>query len=903
MKPNEPTYQVALDALAFTTCYHAFLITAEVPVIYMHQFWAIVTKHKSSYRFKIDNKKFSMNVEVFRDILNIRPRIQGQEFDEPPTKEEALSFIRELGHFREIKYITNVIVDNLHQPWRTFASIINKCLCGKVSGIDKIRLYRFQILYGLYYKKNLDFVALIWKDLAYQIDNMDSKKQDKMFYLRFTKIIIHHFLDKDKSISIRNRMFMHTARDDSLLGTMRFLSKHADTQLRKSLKKSYSAISSEESPSKKKSTKAKKVAATKTKPTKKKASVKADRGKGDGINFESRVPDEQYLKTTSADEGTGDSGEEDKDDENDSEYKCDDDDDDDDDDDNLEEEEEKIDDEEIMDEEEDDEVTKELYKDVNVNLGNKDADMTDDDQGGADQQNSSQQSGFKQEEKDAHVTLTPVYDTQKTVGPMQSSSISSDFTSKLLNLENVSPYVNEIASLMDTATIPPPPPFFNPLSQQATPTPTPTTFKATTTIPVLSDFSFVFRFNDRVTNLEKDLLEINQVDHLRLCNSCDRENVTESLEAAVLARSSAQPNSTYKAAALLSEFELTKILIDKMEKNKSYDKDDYKRELYNALVKSYPTDKDLFDTYGVQQDQEFDAGDNDEQPADNEVSKTNWFKNPKQPLTSNSDWNKRQQVDSRPPQTWISQVTPAKEPITSFDELIDTLFDFFAFSLTELEYHLEECSKATTERIDWHNPKAKQYSFDVSKPLSLIRDHRGRQVFPWYFFINNDLEYLKGRDLSRRKRIIAVTRLTIMKKYDYGHLKEIEVRREDQKLYKFREGDFLRLRLQDIEDMLLLLVQKKLTNLIIDERYDLNVALCQISGIRPHTLHIPKRVIYKDQNDRNKLMCAVELYKFSDGMLNVVQTALNDIDKGIRMEYLPKRKWSGLDKRRAQVMV
>ncbi|GJS63095.1 hypothetical protein Tco_0677659, partial [Tanacetum coccineum] len=56
--------------------------------------------------------------------------------------------------------------------------------------------------------------------------------------------------------------------------------------------------------------------------------------------------------------------------------------------------------------------------------------------------------------------------------------------------------------------------------------------------------------------------------------------------------------STYEAAASLSEFELTKILINKIEKNKSYDKADYKRELYDALVKSYQTDKDLFDSYG-----------------------------------------------------------------------------------------------------------------------------------------------------------------------------------------------------------------------------------------------------------------------------------------------------------------
>ncbi|GKE69722.1 hypothetical protein Tco_1527794, partial [Tanacetum coccineum] len=189
MKPKESTYQVVLDALALTTCYPALLITAEVPIIYMHQFWATITKHKASYRFKIDNKRFSVNVDIFREILNISPKVLGKAFDEPPTEDEALSFIRELGHTREIKYITYVIINHLHQPWRTFASIISKCLCLKVSGLDKIRLSRVQILWGMYYKKNLEFVSLILEDLAYQIDNIDSKKQDKMFYLRFTKMI------------------------------------------------------------------------------------------------------------------------------------------------------------------------------------------------------------------------------------------------------------------------------------------------------------------------------------------------------------------------------------------------------------------------------------------------------------------------------------------------------------------------------------------------------------------------------------------------------------------------------------------------------------------------------------------------------------------------------------------
>ncbi|GJR78924.1 hypothetical protein Tco_0149709 [Tanacetum coccineum] len=317
----------------------------------MHQFLDTVTKHKSSYRFKIDNKKFSVNVELFRDILNICPRIQDQEFNEPPTEKEALSFIRELGHSGEIKYIIDVIVDHLHQLWRTFASIINKCLCGKTY---------YAIASGA-----------------------------------------------EPLISMKNQ------------------------------KKSDSAISSKESSSKKKSVKAKKVAASKPKLTKKKSLIKANRGKGatkqskkdfhiskasgsgDGTDFESGVPDEQHLKTTGVDDGT----EEDEDDENNSKDISDDGDDDDDgndvndgddDDANNDDNQEALNTmkkKKMMDDEEDDEVTKELYKDVNVNLGNEDIEMTNADQGGSEQQHVSQESGFEQVEEDAHVTLSPVLDT------------------------------------------------------------------------------------------------------------------------------------------------------------------------------------------------------------------------------------------------------------------------------------------------------------------------------------------------------------------------------------------------------------------------------------------------------------------------------------------------------------
>ncbi|GJS71377.1 hypothetical protein Tco_0704218 [Tanacetum coccineum] len=46
-----------------------------------------------------------------------------------------------------------------------------------------------------------------------------------------------------------------------------------------------------------------------------------------------------------------------------------------------------------------------------------------------------------------------------------------------------------------------------------------------------------------------------------------------------------------------------------------------------------------------------------------------------------------------------------------------------------------------------------------------------------------------------------------------------------------------------------------------------------------------------------------ELYKFSDRTLTGLRTSLDDIIKNIRMEYLPKRRWSTLEKKRSNIMI
>ncbi|GJY50368.1 hypothetical protein Tco_0441215 [Tanacetum coccineum] len=71
-KPQrEETYQVTLDALKLSPCYPAFLITTEVPEVYMHQFWNTIQKIKDTYayRFKLDKKKSMVDTEVFREII------------------------------------------------------------------------------------------------------------------------------------------------------------------------------------------------------------------------------------------------------------------------------------------------------------------------------------------------------------------------------------------------------------------------------------------------------------------------------------------------------------------------------------------------------------------------------------------------------------------------------------------------------------------------------------------------------------------------------------------------------------------------------------------------------------------------------------------------------------------
>ncbi|GJY33568.1 hypothetical protein Tco_0418037 [Tanacetum coccineum] len=1078
-KPQrEETYQVTLEALKLSPCYPPFVII-------------------------------------------ICPIILNQDFIAPPSEEDLVTFIHELGYSGRCNMLSAIHTDQMHQPWRTFVAIINRCISVKTTGLDRLRELRAQILWGIYNKKNVDYVALLWEDFMDQADNREIRQ----------------------IISMRNKINLHTIHDDSLLSTLKFASKTQDYQqygvlipddlINQDIKeseayKTYYGFATGKVPPRK-AGKYKKVASPlrKLSPvkeaepvkkgkrvkrpnkkstiaprtcvairdthgvsvSKKKAHAKADRSKGieilsdvalseatqlkeatkssnkdfhisqasgssNGTDFESGVPDEQQRKTSGTNEGTGtepgvpdvhtyDSkskneswgdSEDDNDNDSDDDSKGDDDKADSDDDGNS-----NDDDNERIDSDDDDENPSFTLKDYDEEELDEEYESDDDNENMFEEEDDDlfkdvdvRSLGAEQEQerkvvKDAHVTLTS---SQKTDSFKQSSSVSSDFNSKFLILENVPPAVDEVASMINVKS------HHEESSTQApsllivhltTPSPTPTAVPTTTSIPALPDFSSLFGFDQRVSTLEAELSQLKQAGHsaqllesvkyqlptmvddllsIRIGHATRtalesyskdfekkaqeerksdfatpviQSTINKSLENVVLAKSSSQPKSTYEAAESLTEFELKKILLDKMERSESYKTAHEHKELYEGLVISYNLDKDLFSSYGnaylLKRDRDDKDKDEDLSPkssgkyvqADEPLFETADIVMPQDQGGDTEDQPniKTTPMDDCPPQKWISNIAKARQPPRMFDELMSTPINFSTYvmhnlkidnltqeilvgtafnllkgtckSFVELEYHFEECYKAVTDQLDWNNPEGHEYPFDLSKPLSLI-EAQGRQVVPADYFFNNDLKYLKGGSSSRkyttsttktkaakydniegikdmvlevskhdvfsRKRIIVVTHVKVMKWYGYGYLEEIIIRREDQTLHKFKEGDFPRLNLHDIEDVLLLLVQKKLSNLEQDVIFDLNIALRMFIGrivilkrvedlqlgvesyqkklnitkpktfrsgipkLTPYTAYKnPQGIIYLDKFKRNRLMRSDELYKLCDGTI------------------------------------
>ncbi|GJZ43216.1 hypothetical protein Tco_0590471 [Tanacetum coccineum] len=263
---------------------------------------------------------------------------------------------------------------------------------------------------------------------------------------------------------------------------------------------------------------------------------------------------------------------------------------------------------------------------------------------------------------------------------------------------------------------------------------------------------------------------------------------------------------------------------------------------------------------------EFIAGVTEDQPGKKTFQLPDWFQKPAKPPTPDSDWNKTLPAAHGPVQPWLSTLAQKEDTRESFNELMDTPLDFSAFmmnrltvdtltpellagptfklmkgsckSLVELEYFFKEVYKATTDQLDWNNPE----ECEVKCRLATTNMHSRES-------------YIGGENDNNSIDLLLTGNLLVI---------------DDEKLYKFKEGNFKMLRIQDIEDMLLLLVQG---------------------------------FIYNNKDKKNRLMRIDELHKFSDGTLNDVRTVLDDLLKGIWMKYLPQAIWRQSDRDKARAMI
>ncbi|GJV90197.1 hypothetical protein Tco_1538010 [Tanacetum coccineum] len=568
--------------------------------------------------------------------------------------------------------------------------------------------------------------------------------------------------------------------------------------------------------------------------------------------------------------------------------------------------------------------------------------------------------------------LTPV----NPDGQQQSSSVSSGFVSNMLNpnqdtgVDAIFGQQAEATSLIEIpVTTIAEPSFFVPTNRPPTPNPlfirlqqppilTPATTPSSS-LQNLPDFGSLFGFDYRLKALEDNFSELRQTNQYAealssipgIVDQYLANKMQEAVDIAVqlkydkIREESHTENQQFLDSIDEGMKKLKKILIDKMEANNSINRSDIQKQLYQALVDAYEADKILLDTYGdtVTIKRPRDGADDDQEPSAGTDRGSKRRRSGKEPESTSAPRETttmtagKTTTGSKTHKQSASQSAPVEETMQSTD-------------VFKAPAHQESLTKPQQEKLDWINPEGRQYPHDLRKPLPLVPNSQGRHVIPFHHFINNDLEYLRGgessrkystlvtktkaadyghikwmeylvpnsmwtRDVYSKRRIIAVTKVEIVEWQNYKHLDWITVRRDDDILYKFKEGNFHRIRIQDIEDMLLLLVQGKLTNLNVEERIAFNVSLRMFTRSvviqrRVEDLQLGVESYQKKLNltkpDTKKTDCMREideLHKFSDGTLDDVWTALNDRLKGIRMEYLPQTFWSQRDKVNARAMI
>ncbi|GJT96323.1 hypothetical protein Tco_1091841 [Tanacetum coccineum] len=426
-----------------------------------------------------------------------------------------------------------------------------------------------------------------------------------------------------------------------------------------------------------------------------------------------------------------------------------------------------------------------------------------------------------------------------------------------------------------------------------------------------------------------------------------------------------------QAVESLSEYKLKTILFNKMDKRRSYLTHDKNQALYDALFnslslddaigkktkrsrtkeselskKSYttkesskgkspaktsksgksvtveePVEEAIFEmaTYDIEQTVDDVVNDADQPPDDttqtkDKAPKYNSFKQPPRPPTPDPEWNKRQLNNPEGERCpyYLSKPLHLKGCLGRLTVPSEYFFnndlEYLKSSYPEKKYTMS-ITKTKAARYElvgfegmilnlWSATKV-GYNKDVERGIK----HWGPKGQMWY---RSEINKFSNHNVYSTLKILSVVSVKINKLHGYGHLEEIVVKRVGRQKYTFKEGDFVNLHLNDIEDMLLLVAQHKLFNLKGNEIFDLaDYPRISAKELYP-PLFDPHGAVYEDLNKRKRVMRADELNKFSDGTLKLVHDELHHRVVNFRLGYnieMSRRKWSAIDKRRPELMV
>nr|GEU41715.1 E-beta-farnesene synthase [Tanacetum cinerariifolium] len=204
---SNPIYHIAVDILKHTNFFRAFIASSTIPSIYVQQFWDNVRYNKTAgcYKCQLDEQWFDLTKDTLRGTLHITPVNDNNAFYSPPTPDALINFVNDLGYPKVVINLSDVVTNDMFQPWRALTTIINLWIWEEFT----------QSIHTFIEEK---------KNLAQHTHGKKKATLIVILSVRFTKLIIYYLQSKHKFYP-RPDSSLHLPNEELVLGYLKFSAK------------------------------------------------------------------------------------------------------------------------------------------------------------------------------------------------------------------------------------------------------------------------------------------------------------------------------------------------------------------------------------------------------------------------------------------------------------------------------------------------------------------------------------------------------------------------------------------------------------------------------------------------------------------------------------------------------